>query len=319
MILVLVYHPLDSVGTAVTDRHLVSKFPIEGDGIGKYTSFCLPPLDVLMVWHSYMLNPRNYLEDCIRYTKHALWRTPFPWQLIYEAIDNETFDYHPNDFRTFQNMTDRAWDPLEDETLKQITCPRCVSIHKVSWTTVPTTTTAEAITAYLDLDTGFSSPTFKHICSTCDLIITHEKLRVGKFISDADAVMTKEQPLPGTILNTRGIPECTSKGKHIETHDPFFPNRVVEHNPKFQPTFLRKNVETLSIAALKTQFEELIRSKDSISEVNPGQKISRFLAKGSKIAIRMMLSRYWDNSSVFGLDLVGAVLRQGTILSQAIL
>jgi hypothetical protein len=27
----------------------------------------LPPLDVLMVWHSYMLNPRCFFEDCFRY------------------------------------------------------------------------------------------------------------------------------------------------------------------------------------------------------------------------------------------------------------
>jgi hypothetical protein len=26
----------------------------------------MPPLDVLMVWHAYMLNPRAYLEDCVR-------------------------------------------------------------------------------------------------------------------------------------------------------------------------------------------------------------------------------------------------------------
>lgn len=26
----------------------------------------LPPLDVLMVWHAFMLNPRAYLEDCLR-------------------------------------------------------------------------------------------------------------------------------------------------------------------------------------------------------------------------------------------------------------
>jgi hypothetical protein len=27
----------------------------------------LPPLDVLMVWHSYMLNPRCFFEDCFRF------------------------------------------------------------------------------------------------------------------------------------------------------------------------------------------------------------------------------------------------------------
>lgn len=27
----------------------------------------LPPIDVIMVWHSYLLNPRNFFEDCLRY------------------------------------------------------------------------------------------------------------------------------------------------------------------------------------------------------------------------------------------------------------
>lgn len=26
----------------------------------------VPPLDVIMVWHTYMLNPRTYYEDCLR-------------------------------------------------------------------------------------------------------------------------------------------------------------------------------------------------------------------------------------------------------------
>lgn len=26
----------------------------------------LPPLDVIMVWHTYLLNPRTYYEDCLR-------------------------------------------------------------------------------------------------------------------------------------------------------------------------------------------------------------------------------------------------------------
>lgn len=26
----------------------------------------VPPLDVVMVWHTYMLNPRTYFEDCLR-------------------------------------------------------------------------------------------------------------------------------------------------------------------------------------------------------------------------------------------------------------
>jgi hypothetical protein len=51
----------------------------------------MPPVDVLMVWHAYMLNPRAYLEDCIRFGRMALWNTRMPWNAIAECIDPKTF------------------------------------------------------------------------------------------------------------------------------------------------------------------------------------------------------------------------------------
>lgn len=53
----------------------------------------MPPLDVLMIWHAYMLNPRAYLEDCIRLGRMALWNTRMPWNAIAECIDSSTFAF----------------------------------------------------------------------------------------------------------------------------------------------------------------------------------------------------------------------------------
>ncbi|KAH8828620.1 hypothetical protein DL96DRAFT_1595199 [Flagelloscypha sp. PMI_526] len=36
------------------------------DDVNNFDEDSLPPTDVIMVWHSYMLNPGNYLEDCLR-------------------------------------------------------------------------------------------------------------------------------------------------------------------------------------------------------------------------------------------------------------
>ena len=57
----------------------------------------LPPLDVLMVLHSFMLNPRSFLEDCIRQNKLSLWHAGLPWALIDQVVDNETFEYRLED------------------------------------------------------------------------------------------------------------------------------------------------------------------------------------------------------------------------------
>jgi hypothetical protein len=51
----------------------------------------MPPVDVLMVWHSYMLNPRAYLEDCVRLGRMALWYTKMPWSAVAECINPSTF------------------------------------------------------------------------------------------------------------------------------------------------------------------------------------------------------------------------------------
>lgn len=53
----------------------------------------MPPVDVLMVWHAYMLNPRAYLEDCIRHGRMAIWNVEMPWRVVAECIDSETFEY----------------------------------------------------------------------------------------------------------------------------------------------------------------------------------------------------------------------------------
>ncbi len=45
----------------------------------------LPPLDVLMVWHALMLNPRLFMQKFQHTPLHA---APMPWRDIHEAIDN---------------------------------------------------------------------------------------------------------------------------------------------------------------------------------------------------------------------------------------
>lgn len=52
---------------------------------GHYMPFdntTMPPLDVLMVWHAYTLNPRHFFEDCLRAGKMDLWYTGLPWKAI---------------------------------------------------------------------------------------------------------------------------------------------------------------------------------------------------------------------------------------------
>ncbi len=267
----------------------ISQFPIDGEGLDQFEKFALPPLDVLMVWHAYMLNPRTYLEDCIRYSRHMLWRTVFPWRLVYVFIDDKTFEYNPPSTTTFDEKTKCPWDPFQDQELKRIICPQCSTPLTVPWALPPSTGTLEAMELYLQNDFGFSGKSFEHDCSTCDLAITHEKLRVGKFIEDARQVLEHTRPLPGTVLSILGAPEPTINGKTLGSHDPFFPNRVVERLERFQPPQLRQNVKNLTVDGLRGMFQEVAKSKKEVSFVNVNQVTPELLARNSRIAVRKVL------------------------------
>jgi len=301
---------------SVPNRNL--PFQYDMPGLEGWGSHILPPLDILMVWHSYMLNPRDYFEDCVRLSRHELWRTPFPWKAIHEAIDNETYVYTaPKEATdTFKESPGIQWHSADDDRQKLVLCPKCLNSVQVPWTRPPITTGPEAIEVYLNNDNGFAGPHFQEACPQCYFMITHEKLRVGKFINDVKALSLLKRPLPGTVLNSLGCPQTVITGKPLGAHDPFFPNRMVEKLPEFSHQALQTNIENMSIEKLKSMIENVIKpqSKWKMEIVNSEQSIPNLVAKYSKIAIRKMLSNYWDNSSVFGLDLVGAVLRQGTFV-----
>ena len=290
-------------------------FKPELQGLDDVIRDILPPLDILMVWHSYLLSPRIYFEDCLRLSRSELWRTPFPWKLINEAIDNDTYEYTaPTEaIETFNKSLDIPWDTADDSRPKTISCPKCLQPVSVPWTRPPATTDLGAIEAYLINDTGFAGHLFE-ACPGCEFTITHEKLRVGKFIKDSKALSVQQRPLPGTILNSAGFPQLTDGNKKLGTHDPFFPNRVLEKLSEFKYSELQKEIETLSIEVLKARFENTMRSSWSVKTVNSAQYKPELIAKESKTAVRKMLSHYWDNASPFGIDLVGAVLRQGTFV-----
>ncbi|KAH4044073.1 hypothetical protein HBI24_240210 [Parastagonospora nodorum] len=311
------YRPIrtdDFEGEDVT--HAVRRFPTTGDGYDNSEAFFLPPLDVLMVWHAYMLNPRIYLEDSVRYTKPTLWRTAFPWARIYQIIDKETFEYSPGTESVFEQATRLRWNSLQDERLATIKCPQCRTTCNLPWTRPPTESVPETLEIYLANDTGFAGSEFDHRCSTCSLVITHEKLRVGKFCDDTDSLIQNKRPLSGTILNAWGEPSGTTTGKKLGTHDAFFPHRVIETKTEFRGPWIRPRMSKMTMELLKLNFQNLMRTQSDVLLVNAQQKKPYFIAKASRIAVRKVLSHYWDNSSVFGIDLVGAVLRQGVFVQK---
>ena len=67
-------------------RRKVTHTPIDIDS--SYAS--LPPVDVLMVWHAFLLNPRLFKTTS---QELALYKLDFPWRQIHNAIDNSDWKF----------------------------------------------------------------------------------------------------------------------------------------------------------------------------------------------------------------------------------
>ena len=52
----------------------------------------VPPLDVLMVWHALMLNPKTYFEHC---RDEKIFKIRLNWADVHDAISNRTWTYEP--------------------------------------------------------------------------------------------------------------------------------------------------------------------------------------------------------------------------------
>ena len=167
--------------------------------------------DVIMVWHAYQLNPRNFFEDCIRYGKLKFWRTGLPWAAVNSCIENDNFDFMATEeaIQSFELQTGYPWNNIDQQDLI-IKCPSCFKLHSVPWTGWNSTSAwvthsgnmgkfaGEANAA------GFADKRF-HFWAPCGVEIDHELLKIKKFRHDIEALRWKDVPMPGTILNLEGM------------------------------------------------------------------------------------------------------------------
>lgn len=101
-------------------------------------------LDVLMVMHAHMLNPRAFLEDAIRTNMIEYWTAGMPWLPVNNAISTD-FSYNANDEAktNWVARTGLNWDNQADSMTKEFRCPWCKGGLKVPWTTCGTASESE--------------------------------------------------------------------------------------------------------------------------------------------------------------------------------
>jgi Glycine-rich domain-containing protein-like len=166
---------------------------------------------------------------------------------------------------------------------------------------------------------GYGEKDFSYYCERCGNEIDHDMLRVDKFKRDVENLLRSDWPLGGTILHgTKGVP------KQIPITDMAFsgtfPNRLIAKELRTQVLELLqpKRSEKVSMASVKALIESSISSESIVRRVNSKPTLGRGgkLNPAERLAIRQMMSRYWDNHRPFAMDLSGAIIRQGTFIDK---
>jgi len=158
-------------------------------------------------------------------------------------------------------------------------------------------------------------------CPTCDITITRELLSVAKFVADAKTLIIRGVPMPGTILDPRsGRPELVPTGMGGQIHGCTFANRMIKKALAFQLLELIKPGMHVppDMETVRRLVEGVLANQSTIRKIEGmGNSSLRYrIQPVGKVCIRLMMARYWENFSVFALDLTGAVMRQGVFVEK---
>ncbi|CAL1714287.1 unnamed protein product [Somion occarium] len=257
----------------------------------------LPPLDVLMVWHAYLLNPIWYHEDCKRLPALKVLSDLKDRLLTAVVRIGDIRSHVPSAERTssWHKQTGTYFDPLESTSHmshRDVECPYCWKLIKTPLIT--------------DKDTGYLQTKFAITCSSCRKHITKEILAISKFAQDLVMVVDPE-----------GAPFKHGKqgylaGSVSTAADPFNAKAaVLVKNALLNNKVLFPKPMPASIHWHEMRTKILKRTDSSISilhrEVTACIRLPR---RRNRI-----LSAYIDDLP-FSIELVSAVLRQGSFIDK---
>lgn len=161
----------------------------------------VPPLDVMMVWHTYMLNPRTYYEDCIRKLPGLLRIGSFPLRQLVGSIDRDTLLPHPpseSRVAAWGSFTEQPFDPPTNTTSEDmvlIFCPSCSQPNTIPWITYK--------------GDGYAQRGFSCACSSCQFSFSRETLGVRKFYADMEKCLENSDKyfMANTVVDYQsGVP-----------------------------------------------------------------------------------------------------------------
>ncbi|GKT43457.1 glycine-rich domain-containing protein 1 [Colletotrichum spaethianum] len=268
-------------------------------------------------------------KDCLRYGHGAFWAAGMPWPVVNKAITGAGFDYVVSDacVAQWEARTNLAWRNEDDPDTKQIRCPSCPTMVSVPWTTCGQPRDYKGTKPTSIAGEGFADGHLSQTCPSCSVTITHESVRAAKFRNDVQAAIASGHAMPGTILDLyTGLPKRlqydSDNSKSAGCPDRLFPARLARRGLLVEVVKMLRPGSKVApgMMAIRDHMEEKFTGKfadsKNLREVmnrHSHKKVMDFrLSLDGRRQTRKMMSRYWENSSPFAIDLVGCVMRQGT-------
>ncbi|KAG8937563.1 hypothetical protein FRC03_008047 [Tulasnella sp. 419] len=236
----------------------------------------IPPLDVIMIWHTYLLNPRIYYEDGLRINKALLLlRAGFPLHYIAStALQLPT----PTRINYFETHTGEPFHqpPFEEIASTLLRCPGCQEENTVLW--------------YKRDETGYAQHGFNSPCSKCSVCLSHETFGVAKMARDLAKVHEDPQSNTMATLLLR-----SRTGRPYPTFAREWNLGVLQSLESFKPEEYTK--------ALEWNFETSLRVLTAGFN-NPANSVVSY-----RNAIKRLMKAYNTRTSL-SIDLIAAVKRQ---------
>ncbi|KAF8189720.1 hypothetical protein BJ912DRAFT_1058966 [Pholiota molesta] len=259
-----------------------------------------PPIDVVMVWHSYMLNPRWYMEDSLRIpcckalkTLERCFRQLLEHPLSY-LLFSEPFGKERE--HLWESRTTLPFSPFDSMHVLSETVVHCPqSGHPIR---VPLMT-AEG-KGYLQQN--FIAYCTRPGCSSEP--ITKELLAFRKLVKDlcTRSSGAHSSHLPGTLFPLS--PSDADKGKKLKV--------------ALYESARAKAVKTHALDSYDPRSSEY-EKHIALSMMDNGQNLANTRARMTihtgPLLIPRVMSAYSDNK-IYSVELVGAVLRQGSFVQK---
>jgi len=276
----------------------------------------IPPLDVWMVWHSYMLNPEWYAEDIERLPSLKKLKNLSTWDYApLEALEKmgDFASYKPSEIQNSRwvEATGLPFDPFESANSnpeQPLVCPKC---------------SARVKAPYIAFDgnsgVGYAQDEFRFNCRSCKFEITKESLAVAKFAVDMarDPSNLKDLKVYGNAVYLPGTLRTSTEATDV-LRARLVKNSILR-SAKFE-TSEHKSVKATAQDKYGAWDQDTDRSRweHEIKE-GIGYKLEQLRNNLAPLMRAPMLRRIlgaYSDGQPFSVELVGAVLRQGSFVDK---